>query len=365
MYKALSNMKSLKFTMTLLRANIGLLKRPYKLNLYLTDRCNARCKTCNIWQKKPQNELTAEEWSKFFRQNNYFNWIDITGGEIFLRNDIREIFSIILKECRDLYLLHFPTNGFLTERIYDSVKSIKQHFKGRLVVTISMDGDESLHNDIRGVHDGWRKAVETFKKIKSINNGDTFFGYTISKHNIGRFNSAFFGLKKELRDLDYSSIHVNLAQDSEIYYSNTKKDLYNGNEGILKELEHIRKAKKTGILPFELLDNYFFKRLRDFVSDGIYPFTKCSALSSTITITPKGDVYPCLFFNHKLGSLRETGFDLGKILFTEKAEELKKDIIRYCPACWSACEAYPSILSNLLNNKLKTGGPKNHKKALQ
>lgn len=358
-------MKSLKFTMTLLRANIGLLKRPYKLNLYLTDRCNARCKTCNIWQKKPGAELDTKELARFFKINNYFYWIDITGGEIFLRNDIDDIFRIIINECKNLYLLHFPTNGFLTERIYNSVKSIKKSFKGRLVVTVSMDGNEVLHNNIRGIPNGWRRAVETFKRIESINNGDTFFGYTISKHNIGRFNSTFNELKKELPSLVYHSIHINLAQESEIYYSNRKEELCNGKEGTLNELDQILSLRNTKNSPFELLDTYFFKKLRNFISDGVYPFINCSALNSTVTITPQGFVYPCLFFNHKLGSLRESDFDLRRILSNDTALKLKKDILRYCPNCWTACEAYPSILSNILNNQLKSSSPKNHKKSLQ
>lgn len=336
-----------KFALNLLKSNLGLSRKPYKLNLYLTDICNCRCRTCNIWAKKPEGELTAEELSEFFRINNYFSWIDITGGEIFLRNDIEEIFYIIVKQSPNLFLLHFPTNGLLTEKIYAAALHIKKVFKGRLVISISIDGDKSLHDSLRGVSGCWEKAVYTFQKIQPILKEDIYFGFTMSKHNAGKLGETFFALKKEMPDLKFNKIHINLAQNSELYYSNAEKDLLGKREDILNEIRFILSQRKIKMEPFNYLETYFLKLLKKYMETGVYPYKRCAAMDSTITINPKGEVYPCLFFNKKLGSLRETGYRMEEILSNKDTLELKRDILKYCPNCWTVCEAYPSILSSI------------------
>ena len=43
----------------LAKANVTRLSGPLKINLCVTYACQYRCKTCNIWQRKPTNELTT------------------------------------------------------------------------------------------------------------------------------------------------------------------------------------------------------------------------------------------------------------------------------------------------------------------
>ena len=69
---------------------------PLKLNLCLTYWCQYRCKTCNIWQRKPSDELTTDEVIALVRENPNVTWVDLTGGEIFLRPDIDDIFEAVV-----------------------------------------------------------------------------------------------------------------------------------------------------------------------------------------------------------------------------------------------------------------------------
>ena len=101
----------------LAKANVTRLTGPLKINLCADLWCQYRCKTCNIWQRKPTDELSTDELLTFVRENRDTHWLDITGGEIFLRKDIIDIFDAIVASWRRLALLHFPTNGFLTDAI--------------------------------------------------------------------------------------------------------------------------------------------------------------------------------------------------------------------------------------------------------
>ena len=102
---------------TVARANFVRLPLPLKVNLCVTYACQYRCKTCNIWQRTPTGELTTDELLAFVDTNRGIRWLDVTGGEIFLRKDMLTIFDAIVNSWDRLVLLHFPTNGFLTDPI--------------------------------------------------------------------------------------------------------------------------------------------------------------------------------------------------------------------------------------------------------
>ncbi|MCK5025082.1 MAG: radical SAM protein [Nanoarchaeota archaeon] len=337
-------MRALNFGIALAKTKLGLLDMPYKLKLYMTDKCNCRCKTCRIWKKKPSAELDAHELQRFFKKNNDFNWIDITGGEIFLREDINEIMDIILSECKNLYLLHFPTNGILTTKIVDTVRQIKKSFKGRLIVSISIDGPRQLHDSLRGVNGCWDSAIESFKKISEINKGNVFFGYTLSSYNTGMLDKTFNELKKHIPSLTFDALHINLAQHSSHYYANEDEQFIKHKQNIIRDLEFFARNKNLKTNLFSLLESRFTKLLKQYALTNRYPLKKCRALKATVTVNPIGDVYPCIHFNQKVGSLRDSDFDLKQILSNKKAAELKKEILQKCPHCWTACEAYPSLL---------------------
>jgi sulfatase maturation enzyme AslB (radical SAM superfamily) len=319
--------------------------KPYKLNLYLTDRCNCRCKICGIWKKKKGLELSVAEIRDFLGKNPYFFWVDVTGGEIFMRKDIDEVFDAIV-ECKNLYLLHFPTNGLMTEKICESVRRIKKKFSGRLVITVSIDGTEVLHDSLRGARGSWRHAIQTFRKLDAINNGNVFFGYTLSKYNAGRLLEAYDELRGEIPDLDLHRIHLNLAQNSNFYYANTGKKLLVNRDEILKDIEFINHNRAMSLNPFNILEHRFLELLGAYISSGDYPLKQCMALNDTVTVNPKGEVYACLFFDRKLGDLHKTNFYLQPIMDT--AMQLRQNILKECPHCWSACEAYPTIIGSML-----------------
>src|SRR3954463_6744415 len=210
--------------LALLRTNAQRPSAPLKLNLCLTYWCQYKCKTCNIWQRKPTDELTTEEIGALVRENPNINWVDLTGGEIFLRRDIDEIFDIILSGWSRLAILHFPTNGFQTDRIVKSVGRIAGRGPARTIVTVSVDGDEALNDEIRGIKGGFRRQMETFRALRRIPRIVTALGVTLSTHNLGQFERTFAACAREHPGLTVDDVHLNVAQRSTHYYGNAEID---------------------------------------------------------------------------------------------------------------------------------------------
>jgi len=333
----------------LLRATVHRPSAPLKLNLCLTYWCQYKCKTCNIWQRKPTDELTTEEIVALVRENPDVNWVDLTGGEIFLRRDIDDIFDAILSGWSRLAILHFPTNGFQTDRIVNSVERIAGRGPAHIIVTVSVDGDESLNDEIRGIKGGFRRQMETFRALRRVPGIQAALGVTLSTHNLGQFERTFAACARECPGLTIDDMHLNVAQRSSHYYGNANVDAVAPDpQSARAEMDRYRSLRRTGWSPRQLLESAYLKNLDRFLATGATPMP-CHALRASCFIDPWGVVYPCITYSRPIGRLRETGMRLDPIWNDAQTSQLQKEIWKgQCPQCWTACEAYQSILGNTL-----------------
>ncbi len=81
--------------------------------LIVTYRCNAKCYMCHTWKhpSKKEEEFTPDLIQKI---PDGMQFINITGGEPFLRDDLDEIIAIALTKTRRLVI---STNGYFTKKI--------------------------------------------------------------------------------------------------------------------------------------------------------------------------------------------------------------------------------------------------------
>jgi radical SAM protein with 4Fe4S-binding SPASM domain len=323
---------------------------PLKLNLCLTYWCQYKCKTCNIWRRKPSDELSTDELRALVRENPNVNWVDLTGGEIFLRPDIDDIFEAIVTGWRRLAILHFPTNGFQTDRIVRSVERIARRGPAHTIVTVSLDGDEALNDEIRGVKGGFRRQIETFKALRRIPGIVTALGMTLSIYNLGRFGETFAACARECPGLTVEDIHLNVAQKSGHYYGNAEMDAIAPDPMAARaEMTKYRQLRGASRSPRQLLENAYLTHLDEFLLTGRTPMP-CHALRASCFIDPWGVVYPCITYSRPVGRLRDTGMRLDPIWNAPETAELQGEIWKgQCPQCWTACEAYQSILGNVLS----------------
>lgn len=350
--------RSAHLAMALARATAYRPSAPLKLNLCLTYWCQYKCKTCNIWQRKPSDELTAEEITALVRENPNVTWADLTGGEIFLRRDIDDILEAMVTGWPRLAILHFPTNGFQTDRIVRSVERIAGRGPARTVVTVSVDGDETLNDEIRGVKGGYRRQMETFTAIRRIPGIAAALGVTLSTYNLGQFERTFAAWARECPGLTMHDVHLNVAQRSGHYYGNAETDAGVPDPMSARaEMKKYRSLRGPARTPSQFLESAYLRNLDQFLLTGRTPMP-CHALRASCFIDPWGVVYPCITYSRPMGRLRETGMRLDPIWNDPQTAQVQGEIWKgQCPQCWTACEAYQSILGNALALRRRTQPP--------
>lgn len=339
---------------TALKSNFVKLDRPYKLNFCITYLCQSRCITCNIWQIRPKGELTIDEIREFAKQNTYFKWIELTGGEPFLRGDIVEIAKAFKESSEGLYILTMPTNSLCDHNMVErKLREILALNIPRVAITISLDGYRELHDKIRGIPGNFDKAMDMFKRLRELKKEHSnlyfVFGYTLSKFNKGEFAKTYEEVKKEIPDIKYNDFHINLAQVSSNYYGNANDDIKANNPEIVGELESILKNREfeLGVIP--IIETAFTRKLVDYAKTGSSPM-KSRSLEASLFMDSFGNVYPSIMWDHKIGNVKDVQFDLSKLWNNEEAQKIREEIkAGKEPNQWTSCEAYQTLTGNILS----------------
>lgn len=334
-----------------LRSNLRELAMPYRMTMILTYRCQLRCAMCGISKREPGDELSAAEIALFLKRSPGLSWINLSGGEIFLRTDLTEIVNAIHDNCPDLYLLNFPTNGYETETIVRTLTPIIGRPRSpRLMVTVSVDGPPAIHDRIRGVSGSWERAVETYRHLRQLQ-GPRFrvsLGMTLQQANSGAFEETVRAVNERIGTVHYRDFHVNVAHRSEHYYVNIDRNVFGDQEQILAQMKVIRRLRQEPLLdPVAYLERHYQQGAESFLRTGLTPLP-CQALGASFFVDPAGMVYPCTIYDRPLANIRDHAFRLAILWHSAQRTTLRQEIrAGKCPQCWTPCEAYQSILANL------------------
>ncbi|MFZ2024816.1 MAG: radical SAM protein [Microgenomates group bacterium] len=333
---------------TILKSNLIRLPSPYKLTFAITYRCNSRCTICNIWKKPYKKELTLSEIHDFFKKNTFFTWVNLTGGELILRNDLVSICKTILTTQKHLLFLNFPTNGLLTERIVNQVKEILELKPPHFLVSVSLDGPESLHDQLRGIKGNWKHAITTYTQLKALRSSrfDCYFGMTISNYNFMTIEQTYRELKNEIPSLKRSDIHFNIAHQSSHYYGNEEKHL-TLSSAMIKSISEFNQKKPFAWTKIAWIERIYQRLIQKYITTKKTPIS-CRSLSSSIFIDPYGNIFPCSMWNQPLGNIKKNKGNLMTMWNDKKMLNALHIIqMKRCANCWTPCEAYQSILGNL------------------
>lgn len=298
-----------------------------KLNgtVIVTYRCNAKCTMCNRYKvpSKPEEEISLETIKKL--PEMYFT--NITGGEPFIRDDLKDIVRELYKKSDRIVI---STNGFFTDKIVDLCKEFPQ-----IGIRISIEGLEQTNNEIRGLEDGYNRGYTTLKKLVDMGMQDVGFGMTVQDRNAADL-VPLYNISDELgMEFATASLH------NSFYFvesNNIIKDrlmVAQNFEDLINRLLESNSPKKWFRAYFNHgLINYIFSQKR---------LLPCDMSFDTFFIDPYGDVMPCNGTKEKqvMGNLNEQSWD--ELWNSEKAEKVRK-FVRNCDRnCWMIGSVSPAM----------------------
>lgn len=328
-------------------SNFSLLRLPYKLLFVITKECHSKCLNCNIWQVKPQNELTLEEIQRLAQNSPFLSWVDFTGGEPTDRKDFVEIVKAFVDHCPKLLFVHFPTNGLKPERIAEYTKELLKFRIPRLVASVSIDGPRDVNDRLRGIPGDFDRALETLTRLRKFRGLQTYVGMTLYPENIGLVEDTLCAIQQACPEFDYRDLHVNLPHTSTHYYGNGSASP-RPSEQMVAMLEAVMKKRGLPRNAFDLIELLYQSKVKKYVLSGVCP-SRCASLMASCYLAENGSVYPCNIWNEPLGNIRDHGFSLVPLIQSGQATRLREKIVnKDCPNCWTPCEAYQTLAANLV-----------------
>ncbi len=321
--------------------------RPFKITLALTDRCDCRCVGCRIWERAKRKEMTPGDIAGFLEKAPSLRWVNLTGGEPFLRDDMPAVAAAVRAALPKLAVLDFPTTGQRTDVILRDVAAMTKLGIPKLYVTCSLEGPPDLHDELRGRPGAFTNMMATYAGLRAMSGVDVVLGMTLSERNANRVEETLAAVRAALGplgggDVGWRDLHLNVYTESAHYYGNLGGNLHPP-AGLSEVLRRALAAREGSWHPTDLIEAAYLRHLPSYLATGRSPLP-CKALRAGVFVDVGGDVHPCTVYGRRLGNVRET--PLYEILDGAEAADAR-DVIRRdaCPGCWSPCEANPTIVA--------------------
>ncbi len=346
---------------------------PVYLVVFVKGTSHAKCVHCFLPSLSEHHtggeELTPQEFEKLSRRLGPDIYsILLAGGEPFQRKDLGQVLEI-LSDNQHVRVLKVVTNGFFTERTVSTWEYILRLRTNKYYgVTISLDGLEQVHDEIRGIKGMFVKAVDTFEKLRLLArthpNFEVDISVTISRYNQDHIEPLYHYLRDTL-GVENVNCTVTRGEPRKPLARDVNLEKYLGFKDLLKA--DLTGGRLRGIARFDRPDaaNAVNLTQRDRIGDMLRTgrfISRCNAGRLSAVIGSDAKVYPCELLNTPIGDLRESDYDLLKIWHSQVARRLRREIVATdCHCTYENANLvnilfspryYAEVLGNLLRIKL-------------
>lgn len=330
---------------------------PFDVDIKVTERCDSRCITCDVWKSEFKSglgkELTTREIEDIFHQLKGMGvqTVGFTGGEPLLREDIGEL----IKKAKEIVgaKVYVVTNGSLLEK---RAKLLVE--SGADYVSVSIDGIGKTDEEVRGSPGHYDRAIRGIRALKKLTqNGEAkvcrcTIGTTLLKSNITEV-SRLIELCEEL-DVNW---YFNLL-DTNLYYFRNVDDsplLLDDDELVDKTFDYLATVREERPDVFNL-DYTSLAFARNYLKGKkLYPHCYLGYLR--VYIDSQLNVYSGCWALKPVGNLREK--KLKEIISSDQYRQRARAMFDLkCPGCTCgyvinfAIEKLPSAAKYVLfNNK--------------
>jgi len=277
-----------------------------------------------------------------------FTRINIGGGEPTLRDDIKDIAAILSRKTKHLEI---STNGCFPERLVPIVQEYPN-----IRIRISLEGLPKKNDEIRGLRDGFDRAMRCLLRLKELGAKDMGYAITISHRNSDELVDlyhlcAYLGI-------EFSQCAVHNAWQFRVPHNviEEKEKVVNEIKNFIRELLRSRRGD-------------YFLRIKDwyraYLNRGLINFIRgeerllpCGAGTDIVFIDPYGDVYPCNALKESMGNIKKADF-VG-IWNGSRARRVRETVSKCSQNCWMIGTSRPAMRRNIwkpsrwvLKNKIR------------
>lgn len=334
---------------------------PLHLTLFVTGRCNLRCRHCFHWKEVAAgvagpSAIQVDQLAASCARMGPLLWVSFGGGEPFLRRDLPALARSF--GSRGLRHLAIPTNGLVEERQHDAVAQIlRENADLFLSVAISFDGPPPIHDAIRQVAGGHARSMASLRALKeqraslpADQRARLGLGILVTLTSENQDTLAPH-LEELVRDLAPDNVTLNLARGTAMEEQLLNVDLARYRELVATKARLVA----SGALPYfdfplaklaVARDSAMYEHVARVASGDRSSHLPCTAASLSAVIFENGSVQPCEILGRELGNLNDVDWDLERLWSSEQARELRQHIERTRCACTWECAQADNVLFN-------------------
>ena len=335
----------------------GLSRRgpPVHLTVFVTGRCNARCRHCFHWR-----EVAAGVPGPSLEQVRALAdsaallgpllWVSFGGGEPFLRRDLADLARAFGRH--GLRHLAIPTNGLVEERQGPVVERILEENPDlHLAVSVSFDGPARVHDSIRQVPGGHARALEAVRALtrqraalpaEQARRLGVGILVTITAENQDVIACHLEELVDELRP---DNATINLARGTAMEPQLLEVDPARYEE-LVEAKRRLMESGRLSYFDFPLArlavarDRLMYEAVGRLARGDRSQHVPCTAGTLSAVVFEDGSVHPCEVLGRAIGNLNDHGWDLGRLWAGAAAEGLRREIeATRCACTWECAQA--------------------------
>ncbi|GHV12164.1 hypothetical protein FACS1894162_8100 [Bacteroidia bacterium] len=275
---------------------------------------------CNIWANPTikEQEITPEE----IKLLPNVKFINLTGGEPFVREDLNEIIEVCFTKAPRVVI---STSGWYEDKIIETAKKFPD-----IGIRISIEGLAEKNDELRGQTGGFEKGLNTLRKLKDMGIKDIGFGCTVSNNN----SADMLELYQLAQDMN---LEFATAAFHNSYYFHKYDNVITNQQTVCGNFEKLVNRQLKEKHPKSWFRAYFNMGLINYV-EGNKRLLPCEAGLVNFFVEPYGDVYPCngleeKYWMEKMGNIRET-LDFEELWYSEQAERVREKVRHCLKNCW-------------------------------
>lgn len=302
-------------------------QRPTEVSIITTYRCQMRCQMCDIWRNPSSaaKEITPQELDLL----PHFKFVNLTGGEPFLRDDLEEIVAVMSRKAQRILI---STSGWHEQRILKLAEKFPN-----IGIRVSIEGLAETNDKLRGRQGGFARGYRLLQTLLQMGVKDVGFGITLSDANYKDL-LPLYALSREL------NVEFTTAASHNSFYFHKSDTQIVQKQAVAAEIERLINALLKENRPKSWFRAFFNLGLINYINGG-RRMLPCEAGNTNFILEPYGDVYCCTglenrIWKQSMGNIRKVEtFD--ELWFSERAQRVRTRVYSCPKNCWMVGTAAP------------------------